>query len=144
MWTKCSLVHQTLQDFKQFSMCSPTAGSIQTSMTLCFTPSQLKQLILLQFWKKPSCTFITHMVSIHKITHCHSRLLSNNKRGCLSTAERHFAYIFTFSMSMWNKDIKREWMTVVIFSACGHVILCHCNEWVCHMYCKSMFLKNVL
>lgn len=107
------------------------------SRPLCFTSSQLKQLILLQFWKKPLCTFITHMVSIHKITHCHSHLLSNNKRDCLSTAERHFANIFTFSVSMWNKDIKREWLAAVIYSAWCHIIVCHCND--CHMYCKSIY-----
>jgi len=39
MWTKCCLVHQTLQDFKQFSMCSPTAGSIQTSTAVFYTIS---------------------------------------------------------------------------------------------------------
>lgn len=94
-----------LQFTKQYrilnsSVCAVLPLAPSRPRLLCFTPSQLKQLILLQFWKKPLCTFITHMVSIHKITHCHSRLLSNNKRDCLSTAERHFANIFTFSVSM--------------------------------------------
>lgn len=40
MWTKRSLAHtNTLQNFKQFSVCSPTAGSIQTSTALFHTIS---------------------------------------------------------------------------------------------------------